>query len=176
MKKLLVGFAVLAAMVGAANATDQPIDVTATVAAFCSIDGQASGVLANKTINLTPTAISGGNVTATAVSVNVGTVICNKAATAQLISTKGALLGPAASGSVQNYINYNATTTLLQTQATVAATVTTGTATLTSGAIQNQVNAFNTANVNVTVTPVAAGPLVSGSYSDLLTLRIEPQP
>ncbi len=176
MKTLIVSLAALAAMTSVAVATDQPIDVTATVTAFCSIDGTTSGVVSpNKTIDLNAGgAITGGAVTATAVSVDVGTVVCNKNATAQLRSLNGGLFGPGPSGGMQNYINYNATTTLLQTQATVAATATS--ATPTNGTAQAQANAFNTANVNVTVTPVAASPLVAGSYADILTLRIEPVP
>lgn len=173
MKKIIAASAVLAALSSGAMATDQNIDVTAEVPSFCSVGGVDTGIaVTNKLIDLGTIGSSGTSATAT--SVSLGTVTCNKAANATLISAKGALLGPSASGSMQNYINYNATTTGLQANASVPATLTTGTATSTSGAPAAQANAFSS-TIGVSVTPVAAGPFVAGSYTDVLTFRIVPQ-
>lgn len=174
MRRLLVGASVLAIVATGAMATDQNIIITATVSSFCSIGSTGSGTVSpDATINLG--AFAAGGVTATPGSVSLGTVACNKASKARLTSTKGALLGPAAISGSQNYINYNATTTGLAANATVAAIVTTGSAAVTAGSDAAQASAFS-ATVGVTVTPVAASLVAPGSYSDTLVFAITPDP
>ena len=159
----------------AQGAVTQDINLSATVTSYCSISGTTSGAATaiNQTIPTTTT----GAVTTTAIPVSIGTVLCNKGADIKLSSLKGALLGPSAAASFQNYINYSATTTGFPTaQALVNANVTTGTATVTTGATVSSNNTPFSVTGGVTITPTTNGsPLVAGSYSDVLTLTVTPQ-
>ena len=167
--------AITASGASAQGAVTQNFNLSATVTSYCSVAGTTSGAatVINQTIPTTAT----GNVNTAAIPVSIGTILCNKGANIQLSSQKGALLGPSAATSFQNYINYSATTTGFPTaQASVNANVTTGTATVTTGTSVATNNAPFSITGGVTITPTANGtPLMAGSYSDVLTLTVTPQ-
>jgi hypothetical protein len=176
MKKLLIAAAAVAAMSSGAMAqtgASQDINLSASVASYCTIGGATGASITNLGASF-GTNIGPAGVLANQQTVAIGTVVCNAPSNATLSSAKGALLGPQSSGGLQNYINYNATTVGLQTQASVAATVSTGAVTPTGSGTVAQANAFNN-SVSVNITPVAATTLLAGSYSDVLTFAILPQ-
>ena len=149
--------------------------VTGTVVSVCSIGSTYSG--AAPAINQTLPTTSTGNVTASVIPVSIGSIACNKGGNIQLSSQKGALLGPAAAASFQNYINYSAVTTGFSTaQALVAANVTTGIATITTGTLVTINSSAFSVTGGVIVTPtVNIMPMRGGGYSDVLTLTVTPQ-
>lgn len=157
-----------------ARATDRVINLAATVPAFCRINGSLTPGAINQTIPLN----AAQDVDTTAINVNIGNVICNKASNVRLTSSNGALLGPIGAAGFQNYINYGASVAA-PVAASVAANLITGTATLTQGAQVATAGPTSSPNVNVTITPTAnALPLVAsapGTYNDTLTISVTPQ-
>ena len=180
MAGIAAGFVAGASAAHAQGAVSQDIALDASVTSYCSISGTTTGsvspvINAAHAVNI-PTTTT-GDVTVGAVAISIGTIVCNKGANIALSSAKGALLGPSSATGLQNYIDYNATTTGFPTaQASVAATVTTGTATPTAGtSVTTNAAAFSVTG-GVSVTPVAnASKLVYGTYIDTLTLTVTPQ-
>ncbi len=180
LKAAVVSAVMLSAITSAAQATDQVINLSATVPSFCTIAGSGAPAAINQTIPINPVTF---NVDTTAIPVGIGTVICNKAANVQLTSTSGALLGPALGGAnpalFQHYINYGAS---LATPivASVNANSTTGSAVVIAGTQVTTANATSTAGVTVTINPTAnALPLIASGgtpYTDTLTVSISPTP
>lgn len=186
IRTLVASLGVVALFSGVAGATDQVINLSATVPAFCMINGSSANATPastpaaiNQTIPIDATTFA---VTTTAINVNIGNVICNKASTVQLTSTKGALLGPAMGGAsatdFQNYINYSASVAA-PVAASVAANLTTGTAAVTAGTAVNTSSATRSVAVQVTITPTANALTLIASdgtpYTDTLTVAIFPQ-
>lgn len=162
--------AFLLAGVGAAMATDQNINITATVNGFCTIAGSEIPGNDSAAINT-----SGGNVVVAAIY-KTYPVVCNKAADTKLTSQNGGLSGPAAVTGFDHIINYMASTSgfvvnpggSTATNLGVGAAEQLGATVATGGA--------SAASVTVTITPIANGqPLLAGSYADILTLTISPQ-
>ncbi len=167
MKKLILsaGLAALLAVAGGAvQAADQNIVIGALVTGSCTVNG--AGPSDSATIDVTS-----GNVDTTPI-VKTYPVSCNAPATATLTSVSDGLGGPAAASGFENHINYTAGTTGFVTIV--------GTAT-TSGVTANHLLGSNTTPgasatpVNVQINPAAnVDALVAGSYSDTLTLSINP--
>lgn len=171
-KKAAVVAAFLFVGAEAVLATDQDINLSATVAGFCRIDGSTTP--AADTVDLTPL-VTGGDISATQTD-RTYAVVCNKATDISLTSQNGAMTtASAAATGFENIINYTAgasgfatvATGSTATTATAAGAETLGTATrATPGA----------ANITVSITPIAnTDPLVEGTYADTLTLSITPQ-
>lgn len=165
--------AILVAVATPVSATDQDINITATVTGFCTIAG-----------SLTPTAdtvnwdslVTTGNITATATN-RTYAVVCNRATDISLTSLNGALTtASAAATGFENLINYTAS-------ASGFATVASGSTATTATAVGNETLGTATRatagseNITVTITPIAnTNPLVQGTYTDTLRLNITPQP
>lgn len=172
IKKAAVAAVVLAAGIGSAMATDQDINLTATVAGFCKIDGSLTPTDDN--VDLTPL-VTAGFIAATQTD-RTFAVVCNKATDISLTSLNGAMTtASAAATGFENIINYTASASgfatvasgSTATTATAAGSETLGTATrATPGA----------ANIVVAITPITnTDPLVEGVYADTLRLSITPQ-
>lgn len=156
-----------------AAATDQNINITATVAGFCSIDGTLTP--ADDTINW-DSLVTTGFITATATN-RTYAVVCNRATDISLTSINGAMTtASAAAAGFENLINYTAGTSGF---ATIAAGSTATTPTATGNELLGSTTRATpgAANIVVTATPITnTNPLVEGTYTDTLRLRIIPQP
>lgn len=142
----------------------QNINLNATVADYCTINGSATGALQSRTITVT-----GGVVSTTALTqVSVASVACSKISDLTLSTTNTGLTGPSAVTGFQNVIHYTAaaafdgaTPTLNTSSGTSATAATTGAA---------------TGTLTVDITPIAnASPMVTGSYADVLVVTLTPQ-
>lgn len=171
IKRAAVAALLIAAAVPA-SAADQDINITATVAGYCYIDGSATP--AADAVNWDGL-VANGFITATATN-RVYAIVCNKATDISLTSINGALTtASAAAAGFENIIDYTASTSGF---ATVAAGSTATTPTATGNeALGATVRATPGAeNITVTITPIAnTNPLVEGSYADTLRLSITPQ-
>jgi hypothetical protein len=171
MKKLLLSAAAIAAMSTGAFATDQNINLSASVAKFCTIGGSLTPSAISQAIGTTTT----GGVTTTALTVPIGAVVCNSASSVQLKSTNGALIGGPTATGFENYINYTASVSL-PTAASVTANSVTGGSVAITGTAANTTGATSDAAVSVTITPTANTlPLTAfNAYADILTVTISP--
>ncbi|MBA2127418.1 hypothetical protein DLM45_14485 [Hyphomicrobium methylovorum] len=152
---------------GQASATDQNINLTATVAAFCTIEGSLSPSADSATVPA-----PGGIVDSTAI-VKSYAVICNASADVTLTSINGRMTTVAgAITGFDNFIDYTAgaggfvTIAPSSTAVGPLGTKVLGT-TSTSGA--------KAGSLTVTITPITAQPLVAGAYADTLRVSIVPQ-
>jgi len=174
MKKLMMtaaSAAILAVGAGAAQATDQNINLNATVTGFCTIGGSLTPTTINQSIPTTTT----GDVVTTPINVALGAVVCNKASDVTLSSLKGGVFSATSAPSgFQNRINYTASVSA-PTAASVNANATA--VTPTAGATASTGGATSDPAVNVTITPTLnVDPLVAATdYSDTLTVSIVPQ-
>ncbi|NJO34090.1 MAG: hypothetical protein HC869_14065 [Rhodospirillales bacterium] len=176
MRELLIAASLAACMIGVAGtaqATDQNINISATVASFCKI--QSSLIPADDTLDWT-SLITTGFITGTATTKTYA-VVCNKDTTVTLIAVNGGLItSSAAAAGFDNIINYTASAS---TFVTIAAGSTATVATASAGANETLGSANRgtpgAANISVTITPIVnSNPLVAGTYNDTLTLRIVP--
>jgi hypothetical protein len=166
MKKLILsaGFAALLAVAGGAvQAADQNIVIGASVSTSCTITspgpGSASIPVTSGFVDTTPI-------------VNTYPVSCNAPATATLTSVSDGLGGPAAASGFENHINYSAGTTGF---VTIVGTTTTSGVTANNLLGSSTTPGASATPVNVQINPVVnINPLVAGSYSDTLTLAINP--
>jgi phosphotransferase system IIB component len=179
MKKIftLTSVAALMALSSAARATDQDIQINATVAKFCSIDGaNASATPATTTTqtvkNLTVSAA--GRVSTSVVTAGPYAVVCNNASNVTLTSQNGAMTsGLTAVSGFENIINYSAATTGFAVASVDTSTV--ATATGQEGGATVGVGTAAAGNISVNITPADAGVLLAGTYQDVLRLSIVPQ-
>jgi hypothetical protein len=169
MKKLMMTTALAAVLaLGAASSyaagTSQNINLTTSVSTSCTTTGAT-------TIN-SGISIESGNVVDTPFDVPLGTVTCNTASNVTLSSSGGAAQTstPDADG-FQNFIAYSASMAS-PAAVTLDANNTVAPATATS-AVPSA--GATTGAVSVTIDPVVnTEPLVSGEYSDTLTVTITP--
>lgn len=171
----LRAIAALAALAGAtaANAqATQDINISATVASYCTIANITNPAALTATIPVTS-----GVVDTTVINNNIASVACNRAAQVVASSLSGGVtLGGAADAGTTNIINYTGAATFgsvtstinTATVATAAGTETGNTAT-TAGAA--------TGTLAVTITPAQpALPLMTGNtYADTLRVTLTPQ-
>lgn len=156
-----------------ASATDQNINITATVNGFCQIDGSLTPT--DDTVNW-DALVTTGFITATPTA-RTFAVICNRASDISLTSINGGMTtASAAATGFENIINY-------QAEASGFATIAAGSTATVPAATGNETLGSATratpgsANIVVTLTPVVnTDPFVEGTYSDTLRVRIEPQP
>ncbi|MEQ1719271.1 MAG: hypothetical protein ABL907_25340 [Hyphomicrobium sp.] len=154
---------------GAANAqtATQDINISATVASYCTINNITGPAALTATIPVT-----NGVVTTTAIPNTIASVACNNAADVIASSVSGGVtLGGAAASGTTNIIDYTGVATFASAASTIdtatvatAAGTETGNTAVTSGAA--------TGNLSVTITPAQpALPLMPGAtYAD--TLRV----
>lgn len=153
--------------IGGANATDQNINLTATVSQYCTIEGSAAPGDDDVTVPI----LMNGNVDTTLTTRSYA-VVCNSAADVSLTSINGAMVTTttAASG-FDTFINYEAGANGFVNISAAATTNTganqvLGTAT-TSGAESD--------TLNVTIQPISnSNPLAGGDYLDTLKVSITP--
>ena len=147
-----------------AQAATQNINLNATVADFCSINGAATGAAVSRTITVTNGTVNTGALAA----VNVANVACSKISDLQLSTTNTGLTGPAAAVGFQNVIHYTAAASFDGATPTLNTSAATSVTAATTGAA--------TGTLTVNITPIAnASPMVAGSYSDVLVVTLTPQ-
>jgi hypothetical protein len=162
---LAAGAVFVVPSVAFAQAATQNINLNATVADYCSINGSATGAAVSRTITVT-----NGTVDTSALPVvSVANVACSKISDLQLSTTNTGLTGPGAAAGFQNVIHYTAVASfdgaapsLNTSSASSATAATTGAA---------------TGTLTVNITPNAnASPMRTGSYADTLVVTLTPQP
>lgn len=170
--RVILAAAALLGSIATAGATDQNINITATVASFCKIAGSTAP--ADDSIDWTPL-ITNGDISATASNKSYA-VVCNKATDITLSSLNGAMTGPASAGAGwDNVINYTVAASGFATVSGSTATNAAATGIETLGTTTRATP--GSANIDLAITPVAnANPLVPGVYSDTLRVTITPQP
>ncbi|MBS0233809.1 MAG: hypothetical protein JSR99_10015 [Proteobacteria bacterium] len=165
--RLCLGLILSTLPLGRAYATDQNINLKATVPEYCTIEGSSSPADDDVTVPI----LGNGNVDTTLITRSYA-VVCNSAANVSLTSLDGAMVTSTTAGSgFDTFINYEAGTNGFVNISAAATTNTgsnqlLGTAT-TSGA--------ESANLNVTIQPISnSNPLAGGDYLDTLKVSITP--
>ncbi len=158
-----------------AQAATQDINITASVAGACTIDGLTTGSVANVVIP-TPS----GNVDVTPINLSGGAfanVICNGPSTLLLTSLNGGVLNPASSPGLDNIINYVASASWNSVTANV--NTSTNPAASAGGSevgTPAPIGSAGSGGLSITITPTAnAQPLAIGNYSDTLRVTLTPQ-
>lgn len=147
-----------------AQTATQNIQLNATVADYCTINGTASGALQTRTISVN----SGVVDTAALTQVSVANVACSKISDLTLTTSNTGLTGPSIVSGFQNVIHYTAAASF--DGATPSLNTSTGTTVTapTTGAA--------TGTLTVDITPVANTlPMAPGGYSDVLVVTLTPQ-
>jgi hypothetical protein len=176
MKKIIMTAAILGLTATGALATDQNITLTATVAAFCSIDGNTTTGNA-RTASLTSLVTNG--VVADGQSVTLSgsdsPAVCNKAASITLTSANSGLLSAtSASGDFVNVIDYSASVVFGGKTASID-TTTQGAGVATSPVATDGAVAGNLAiTVTTKGTPSGKYLVVGTDYADTLKVSIVP--
>lgn len=155
-----------------AQATDQNINITATVTSFCKIAGSTAP--SDDSIDWT-SLITNGDIAATATNKSYA-VVCNKATNITLSSLNGAMTGPASAGAGwDNIINYTVAASGFASVSGSTASTASATGAETLGTTTRATP--GSANIDLVITPVAnTNPLVPGIYNDTLRVTIAPQP
>ena len=176
MRKLLVSaFLAVLSLAGAtaasAQTATQDIDISATVASFCTINNITNPVALTATIPVT-----NGVVDQTVIPFTVASVACNNAADVIATSQSGGVtIGGAAPSGTTNIIDYTGEATF------DGATSTIDTATVAAAVGAEAGNTATTAaaatgNLSVSITPAQPTlPLAPGSYSDTLRVTLTAQ-
>lgn len=148
-----------------AQVATQNINLDATVADYCTIDGAASALDQDRTI-----AVNTGIVaTAALTAVDILDVVCSKASNVTLASDNTGLTGPAVLAGFQNFIDYTAVATFGD------ATATLDTSSGPTAFGTTTVAASGTLTVNIT--PQANTlPMAPGDYDDVLVVTLTPLP
>lgn len=177
MRKLKVVVAVALATVAGAGAVraqtaTQAIVLNASVPHICTVGNVASGPNVIQAVPIT----AAGSVNTAPINLNgaaFNTVACNSAATIQLSSLNNGVLNAGAPvAGFSNVINYTAAATWNTVTANL--TTTGGAAPLTG--VGQSVASAASGSLSVTITPIAnATPLVTGSFTDTLTVSLIPQ-
>jgi hypothetical protein len=173
--RVLAAIAALAAMHAVssdAEAASQIITLSATVPGYCTVGGGPSSTT-SATVPIT--ALDLPNTAAIPVT-GLGAVVCNENTQLTLTTTNGGLTGPAAVAGFSNRIDYTASATYGSgATSTTQALTTNGTAGASAGpSTASTMGASNSQSFTVTVTPIAASPLLAGLYSDTLTVLFTP--
>jgi hypothetical protein len=160
-----------------AQSASQQINLNAYVDSYCTIDGAATGLTRTATVATANGQVAPGPMS---LSGSAGTVLCSTNAKIQLTTANGGLTNGATlpDGNHVNKIHYVASAsyngmneTLTTSDATPANFMTTG-QTTTAGARSN-------APLAIGITSVATQPgksLVSGAYTDTITVTLTPAP
>ncbi len=180
MKKVLkiaatAAISMLAANQAFAQAAQQDVNISATVAPFCTIGGSFTPAAAAATVPVSAT----GVVTTTAIDPFAGsppTVICNTAADLKAVSVSGGVKNATAPAvGFTNIINYTGAASLGATTSTIN-TATVGTAAAQEDGNTASTSAAYSGTLAITVTPQTPTlPLIPGGYSDILRVTITPQ-
>jgi hypothetical protein len=173
MKKILLVAAAAAGIAAygtVANAAQQVITLQGTVSSFCTITAPASPGLLTPNF---PTVTNGSVPADLTLDINIGKVTCNGGSTVTLSSAKGgAFTGTAAGDGFQNYVSYKAGVTVPATVNLVANKTAPRLTELSANSTTP-----TSADVIVKLTSIATTlPLVAGTYSDVLTVKIDAIP
>lgn len=178
MRRFIFGAAVLVATATSALAqtATQDVNLSATVAGFCTIDGSNTGAARSATV--TPTTngqVAAGSVTITG---SDSPVVCNQNTRIQLRSAQAGLTGPGSpTGSFINKIHYTATATANAVTESINTTSATANV-FTSPGTSSTAGAFSgvlALSISTLATP-SGSYLLPGSYSDTLTVQLTPVP
>jgi len=150
-----------------AQAATQNINLSATVAEYCSIDGLAIG--ATTPSRVIPVA-SGTVNTAALTQVSIADVACSKATDVTIATTNtGLTTGGTAGAGFQDVIHYTASAAFNGAAPSITTNTTTTDTDATAGAAAG--------TLTVDITPIAnASPLIAGGYADVLVVTLTPQP
>jgi hypothetical protein len=180
MKKLTrtAAFAALSMLVAAeafAQAATQDVNISATVAPYCTIAGSFAPSALTATVPVNST----GGVNTAAINVTGAsppTVVCNTAANLQASSVTGGVRNAtAAPVGFTNIIDYTGVASLGSTSSSVDTATVAGATGTENGNTAATTGAY-AGTLAITVTPQApSSPLISGSYSDTLRVTITPQ-
>lgn len=171
MKKIIMTAAILGLTASGAMAADQNININANVAAFCTI-ANASGTTA--TIDtVAATGLTSGSPTSPTMDVT-----CNKASTVNLASQNGGVtLGGAVESDLSPVPGFRNRIEYVASVNGGAGPVSLNTSSDTSANGSFNAGAVATTGTAVSITPEASSiPLLAGSYSDVLTLSVNPTP
>lgn len=174
MKKLLLSAAVIAAMSTGAFATDQNINLSASVAAFCSIDGSTTNSTSADASAIT---VVEGVPTATPTNpLRSMAVVCNSNSTVALQSQNGGLTGSnlTSTAPFAHVIHYTAT-------AGGFATATLSTASNATTAVTANITGAKSDNLTITIggASLPSGRnylLADNNYQDVLKVSVNPAP
>ena len=173
MRKFLVSamFTLVAfAGAGVANAqtATQDINISATVASYCTINNLTTGTVINATIPVT-----NGVVTTTPISNTVASIACNNVADVVATSQSGGVTtGSAAPTGTTNTINYTGAATFDGVTSTINTATIAGIGASEAGNTATTASAA-TGNLVVSITPAQpALPLAPASYSDVLRVTM----
>lgn len=178
MKKLIMTAAILGLTASGAMAADQNITLTATVPAFCSIDGSPdAGNTRTASLNSLVTNGVVADAQAVTLSGSDSPAVCNNAANITLTSLNSGLTSAApASDPFVNVIDYTASVTFGSQTATIDTTTqaaNVATAAVTTGGAA-------TGNLAITIatkgTPTGKYLVAATDYSDTLKVSINPAP
>ncbi len=180
MSRSVIAAVMLVAGASATAATDVNISLSATVNAFCRINGGTAAV--SDTVTALTINADGTHTSQTlSPAGSPYTVVCNKASDISITSLNGAVLGTGLSAvtGFDHFINYS----VAVGGAFMPATLNGNTATTTgASAASNEALGSTTKSgpgagaVTVSITTATtANPLQQGSYADTLTLAITPQ-
>jgi hypothetical protein len=157
-----------------AQSATQDINITATVAGLCTINGVATGTPVGTAVIPTPS----GNVDTTPITPTgspFANVVCNGPSEIQLTSLSGGVVNPASAAGFENVINYTASATWNSVTANIDTSTNPATGASESGAAEPVATAGSGA-LSVTIVPLAnTDPLIAGSYSDTLRVTLTPQ-
>lgn len=158
-----------------AQTATQDINITATVAGACTVNGAATGTPGSATIPTT-----GGVVDTTPIT-PIGSpfanVACNSPSTLQLTSLNGGVFNSSTLSGFDNVIDYTASATWNSVTATID-TSTNGASSVGGNETGSpeSVATSGSGSLSVTITPIINGqPLVTGSYADTLRITLMPQ-
>lgn len=160
---------------GAQSAT-QDINITATVAGLCTINGLAVGSPVGTAVIATPS----GNVDVTPITPTgspFANVVCNGPSALQLTSLTGGVLNSSSASGFDNVIDYTASATWNSITASIdTSSVAGASAGANETGTPQSVPTAAAGALSVTITPIAnAQPLMAGSYSDTLRVTLTPQ-
>lgn len=169
---LLTVMALFSASAASAQTATQDINLTATVASYCTIGGVTGPAALSRTV-----AVTNGVVTVTPINITVASVACNNTTNVIATSVSGGITtGVAPVSGATNIINYIGVATFNGASSTIN-TATVATAAASEAGNTASATGAATGNLTVTITPVQPSlPLTpSVAYADTLRVTLTAQ-
>lgn len=152
--------------------SSQTFTVTGTVAKSCTIGGTNHPAADTATIPIT----ASGTVNTSPINRSYPNAICNTPTSLQLTSQNGAVVTSGSASGLQRFIDYSASATFSGASASLDTSSIPAAGGPEAGLSASTSGATPTGTLGVTITPrVNTQPLISGSYSDTLTITLTPQ-
>lgn len=150
----------------------QTFTVIGAVAKSCTIGGINHPVADTATIPIT----ASGTVNTSPINRSYPNAICNTPTNLQLTSQNGAVVTSGNANGLQRFINYSASATFSGASASLDTSSIPAASGPEAGLSASTTGATPTGMLGVTITPqVNVQPLISGNYSDTLTITLTPQ-